>query len=350
MGAGCDVTRLHGFNRALTALGFKVMSDWGNPGLAALMSVAKASGTASTFTAGFILGPRINAGGRIGRSDLGARLLSTDDPEEAAALAEELDALNVSRKDVERQVFEEAVAQIEAGSNRGAADAVVLAAGDGWHPGVVGIVAGRLRERYRKPAVVIGLDRAANVGKGSGRSQPGVNLGRAITAAYEAGVLLTGGGHAMAAGLSIRPEAVPELREFLNSQLCEECVDAADLDGVEIDAAISPAAATRELWASFQRLTPFGPGNPEPLFAAPAVRIEQAMLVRGGHVRCRLTDSSGAKLRAVAWRCGDTPLGQRLLSAEGAVHVVGRLRPDDWNGREGVEFEIEDVADPRQCA
>jgi single-stranded-DNA-specific exonuclease len=349
MGAVCDVTRLHGFNRALAAQGLRVMSGWRNPGLAALMAVAKASGAASTFTAGFILGPRINAGGRIGRSDLGARLLATDDPEEAAALAEELDALNHARKDVERAVFEEAVAQIERGSNQ-ASDPVVLAAGEGWHPGVVGIVAGRLRERYRKPAIVVGLDGQANVGKGSGRSQPGVNLGAAVARAFDAGLLLTGGGHAMAAGLSVRPDAIPELREFLNRELAQACEDSAALDAVEIDAVVSPGACDRPLWAAFQRLTPFGPGNPEPLFAAAGVRIEQAMTVKGGHVRCRLADASGRNLRAVAWRAADTALGQRLLEGATNLHVAGRLKPDDWQGREGVEFEIEDAADPRLCA
>ncbi|HEX3700957.1 MAG TPA: single-stranded-DNA-specific exonuclease RecJ, partial [Phenylobacterium sp.] len=178
MGAICDVTQLTGFNRALAAQGLKVMSGWRNPGLKALMEVAKSQGPASVFHVGFILGPRINAGGRIGRSDLGARLLSTDDPQEAAALAAELDALNASRKDVEKEVLEAAVRVIEKESNQAEAACLVVAQDD-WHPGVIGIVAGRLRERYRKPVVVVGVDRAANVGKGSGRSQPGVNLGRA---------------------------------------------------------------------------------------------------------------------------------------------------------------------------
>ncbi len=204
MGAICDVTQLVGFNRALAAQGLKVMSGWANPGLSALMDVAKAKGPASVFHVGYLLGPRINAGGRIGRSDLGARLLSTDDPEEAAVLAGELDALNASRKQVEAEVQEAAIRNIERESNQADAPCLVVAEDD-WHPGVIGIVAGRLRERYRKPVIVIGIDRAADVGKGSGRSQPGVNLGRAVQAAYEEGLLLAGGGHAMAAGLSVRP-------------------------------------------------------------------------------------------------------------------------------------------------
>jgi single-stranded-DNA-specific exonuclease len=348
MGAVCDVTRLTGFNRALTAQGLKVMSGWKNPGLAALMQVAKAQGAASTFHVGFLLGPRINAGGRIGRSDLGARLLSTDDPGEAAALAAELDGLNASRKEVEREVQEAAVASIERSN---AADApCLIVAEDDWHPGVIGIVAGRLRERYRKPCIVIGVDRAANVGKGSGRSQPGVNLGRAVQAAFEEGLLLAGGGHAMAAGLSVRPDAIPELRAFLCERLAGEQAQAAAEDALEIDALVTARGCDRALWSEFQRLAPFGPGNPEPTFAAADVRIERPMALKGGNVRCTLTDSSGGKLKAVAWRAADTEAGKRLLQEGGAVHVAGRLKPDDWQGREGVELEIEDVADPRRIS
>jgi len=347
LGAICDVTHLTGFNRALAAQGLKIMSGWRNGGLKALMAVAKSQGPASVFHVGFVLGPRINAGGRIGRSDLGARLLSTDDAEEAEALAAELDALNISRKEVEREVAEAAVRLIERESNQPDAP-VLVAAADDWHPGVIGIVAGRLRERYRKPVIVIGVDRAANVGKGSGRSQPGVNLGRAVQAAYDAGLLLAGGGHAMAAGLSIRPDAIPELRAFLCDALATEAAAAREADALEVDAVVSTAACDRSLWQDFQRLAPFGPGNPEPLFAAADVRVERPMALRGGHVRCTLVDRSGGKLKAVAWRAEDSELGRRLLQEGGAVHVAGRLRPDDWQGREGVELEIEDVADPRR--
>ena len=348
MGAICDVTPLTGFNRALAAQGLKVMSSWGNPGLKALLDVAKSQGPASVFHAGFILGPRINAGGRIGRSDLGARLLSTDDPEEARVLAEELDGLNTSRKEVEREVQEAAVRHIEQESNAPDAPCLVVAADD-WHPGVIGIVAGRLRERYRKPVMVIGVDRAANIGKGSGRSQPGVNLGAAVQAAYEAGLLLSGGGHAMAAGLSVRPDTIPELRVFLCERMASESAAAAAADALEIDALVSTRACDRALWADFQRMAPFGPGNPEPLFAIADARIERPMALRGGHVRVTLTDGSGGKLKAVAWRVEDTEIGRRLMIEGGAIHVSGRLKPDDWQGRQGVEFEIDDIADPRRA-
>jgi len=350
LGAICDVTQLVGFNRAITAQGLRVMSSWKNPGLKALLDVAKASGPATTFHAGFILGPRINAGGRIGRSDLGARLLSTDDPAEAAAIAHELDVLNGERKEIEREVTDAAVAVIEREANIDPDAPLIVVAADGWHPGVIGIVAGRLRERYRKPVVVIGVDRAANVGKGSGRSQPGVNLGRAIQAAFEAGLLLSGGGHAMAAGLAVRPDAIPDLREFLADYLRSEQAVAAAADAVEVDALLSATAANRALYEDFQRLAPFGPGNPEPVFALSGVRAEQVMTLKGGHVRCMLVGETGARVRAVAWRAAETAVGQRLIEGGSNLSVVGKLRPDDWQGRNGVELEIEDIADPRRAS
>jgi single-stranded-DNA-specific exonuclease len=341
LGAICDVTRLTGFNRAIAAQGLKVMAGWANPGLAALMDAAGAKrGEPGVYEAGFILGPRINAGGRIGRSDLGARLLSTDDAAEAAELAAELDVLNAGRREVEKEIVEAAIAAIERGANFDPEAPALVVAGDDWHPGVIGIVAGRLRERYRRPVVVIGVDRAADLGRGSGRSSPGVNLGRAVQAAYDAGLLLTGGGHAMAAGLSIRPANIPEFREFLAHALDGQ--QDAEADALEIDALVSPAAATRSLVEDFQQLAPFGPGNPEPLVALADVRAEGASVLRGGHVRCRV-----GGVKAIAWRAEESELGRRILSNSGPLHICGRLKPDDWNGRRGVQLEIEDGADPR---
>jgi single-stranded-DNA-specific exonuclease len=349
LGAVCDVTAFTGFNRALVGQGLKVMSAWRNPGLKALMEVAGAKGQASVFTAGFILGPRINAGGRIGRADLGARLLSTDDEEEARSLAIELNGLNVARKDVERAILDEAIAVIEKGSNLDPAAPVLVVAAEDWHPGVIGIVASRLRERYRKPAVVIGIDPVTGIGKGSGRSQPGVNLGRAVQQAFDEGLLMSGGGHAMAAGLAVRADAIPELRDFLCRALADERQVAQCAEAVEIDAVLTARSATRPLFEAFERLQPFGPGNPEPLFALADVRVEQPTPMRGDHIRCQLVDASGARLRAIAWRAGDTELGRRL-AAGGQLHVAGRLKADDYNGRMGVQLEIEDAADPRQAA
>ena len=329
--------RFTGFNRALVGQGLKVMSAWGNPGLKALLDVAGAKGPASVFHAGFILGPRINAGGRIGRSDLGARLLSTDDPDEARALALELDALNARAQGRRARHPRRG----DRGSSSGRPTSIrprrsCVVAAEGWHPGVIGIVASRLRERYRKPAVVIGLDPVTDIGKGSGRSQPGVNLGRAIQAAFDEGLLLAGGGHAMAAGLTVRADAVPELRAFLVRALADERVEAEAADAVEIDALITPGAATRPLWQDFERLQPFGPGNPEPLFALADVRVERA------HPDARRPYPLPAGRRRRARGCARSPgesatteLGQRL-AAGGALHVAGRLKPDDWNGRAGV--------------
>ena len=351
MGAICDVTGLTGFNRALTGLGLRVMSDWKNPGLKALLAAAKAEeGPAKSNHAGFILGPRINAGGRIGKSDLGARLLSTDDPEEARAIAEELDALNIGRREIERLVTEEATRRVEQTRAHDDGSAVVVIAGDDWHPGVVGIVAGRLRERWRKPVIVIGVDAVNGIGKGSGRSQPGMNLGRAIQSAWNDGLLIAGGGHAMAAGLTVRSDGIDRLRDYLNDKLAGEQVEADIIDRVEIDALIEPGAATRALFEMFEQLAPFGPANPEPLFALAGVQAREPVAMSGGHVRCRLVGADGASVKAIAWRCADLPSGKALLAGQGGLSVAGRLKADDWNGRKGVQFEIEDVADPRMAS
>ena len=350
MGAICDVTGLTGFNRALASLGLRVMSDWANPGLRALLAAAGSEpGPAKCNHAGFILGPRINAGGRIGKSDLGARLLSTDDPDEAMALAQELDALNLARREVERQVTDQAVRRVEASGTHTDGSAVVVVEGDDWHPGVVGIVAGRLRERWRKPVVVIGVDAVNALGKGSGRSQPGMNLGRAVQAAWEAGVLLAGGGHAMAAGLTVKTDSIGRLRDFLNERMAGEQPAAEALDAVEIDALVEPRAVTRPLFEQFEQLAPFGPANPEPMFALEHVTVREPVAMNGGHVRCRLAGPDGSSVKAIAWRCADLPGGQALLAGGGGLSVAGRLKADDWNGRRGVQLEIEDVADPRMA-
>lgn len=350
MGAICDVTALTGFNRAIASLGLKVMSRWDNPGLRALMAVAGSEpGEATPFHAGFVLGPRINAGGRIGQSDLGARLLSSDDPDEVEKLARELDALNIERREVEREITEAAAYQIERASNFDPAASVILAAGEGWHPGVIGVVAGRLKERWRRPVIVVGLDSAAGVGKGSGRSIPGVNLGRAVQDAFDEGLLLAGGGHAMAAGLTVRTEALPDLRAFLSERLAAEAEVAVAADALDVDVLTSARGADRALYESFQLLAPFGPGNPEPVFVLSGVLTRDARVLNNGHVSCRLTDADGARLKAIAWRAAETEVGRALLAGEGTLNVAGLLKADDWNGRRGVQLEILDVHDPRRA-
>ena len=350
MGAICDVTALTGFNRALALLGLKTMSQWQNPGLKALMAAAQSELTEATpFHAGFVLGPRINAGGRIGKSDLGARLLSSDDPDELIELATELDQLNSQRREVEKGITEAAADQVERASNFDPGAPVLLVAGEGWHPGVIGVVAGRLKERWRRPVVVVGLDSAVGVGKGSGRSIPGVNLGRAVQEAFDEGLLLAGGGHAMAAGLTVRADAVPELRAFLEARLAREAEVAIEQDALEIDVLSTARAADRALYESFQILAPFGPGNPEPTFVLAGVTVRDARVLNNGHVSCRLADADGAQVRAIAWRAAETEVGKALLSGGGALDVAGLLKADDWNGRRGVQFEIMDVHDPRRA-
>jgi len=351
LGAICDVTALTGFNRAIVSLGLQVMSGWGNPGLKALLAVAGSEpGEATPFHAGFVLGPRINAGGRIGRSDLGARLLSSDDVGETAELARQLDALNLERRDIEREITELAIDQVERASNFDPNASVILAAGEGWHPGVIGVVAGRLKERWRRPAIVVGLDEAAGVGKGSGRSIPGVNLGRAVQDAFDEGLLLAGGGHAMAAGLTVRAEMLPDLRVFLSERLAAEAQAAIETDALEIDVLTSARGADRALYESFQALAPFGPGNLEPTFVLPGVSVRDARVLNNGHVSCRLVDADGAQIRAIAWRAAETEAGRALLGGSATLNVAGLLKADDWNGRRGVQFEILDVHDPRRTA
>lgn len=349
LGAICDVTALTGFNRLLAQRGLEVMSGWNNSGLRGLMQVAGASlDPATTYHAGFVLGPRINAGGRIGQSDLGARLLSSDDPEEIRTLSAQLDDLNKARREVERDILDQAIRQVEALGDPVEGPAVIIAAHADWHPGVVGIVAGRLRERWRKPVIVIGLDPITGMGRGSGRSQPGINLGRAVQKAYEAGLLVAGGGHAMAAGLTVEATRIDALRQFLNTEVAAQAGQTDEGDDLLIDAVLDPASATRPLYEQIQVLAPFGQGNPEPMFLLDKVQINDARVVGQDHVSVRLSGPDGASIRAIAWRCSDLPLGKALLAGAGGVQIAGRLKPDDWNGRKGVQFEIEDLSDPRR--
>lgn len=349
LGAICDVTALTGFNRALAAQGLKVMSRRNNPGIKALMEVAGdgAAGAASlmsTFHSGFVIGPRINAGGRVGRSDLGVRLLSTDDPEEARALAHELDELNRLRREVEAEVLEQAVETAEGQGLWPSDDPVIVVARDDWHPGVIGIVAGRLRERWHKPVIIIGIDPVSGLGKGSGRSQAGVNLGAAVSAAFDAGLLLSGGGHAMAAGLSIDKARLADVRRFINEYVREHVAEEDQSEAAEVDALISLGAATRDFYDRLDLLAPYGQGNPEPLLAFADVRVAYASSLKGGHVRFELADSSGHKLKGIMWRAEGTAIGDALLRPSGKVHVIGRLKADDYMGRRGVQLEIEDMA------
>lgn len=341
LGTVCDVVPLTGINRALVAQGLKVMQRRGNPGIAALADIAGVAERLDAYHAGFVLGPRVNAGGRVGSAGLGARLLATDDAAEAREIARRLDAFNGERREIEAAVLAAAIARVE---EEPAPAPFVLAAGEGWHPGVIGIVAGRLKERYHRPALVVALENG--IGKGSGRSVPGLDLGAAIIAARQAGLIVNGGGHAMAAGFTIEEPRLAELRLFLAERAGAAIGAGTPVPLLAIDGALAPGAATGEFLDLIARLAPFGAGNPEPRFALPSARILGAAPVGGQHVRCTVGDASGAgRLKAIAFRCLETPLGQALLGSGGTLlHLAGQLRADTWNGRRGVQLTIDDAA------
>ncbi len=336
-----DVAPLVGFNRALVVQGLKVMAQRRRVGLVALGEVARMNTAPATYHLGYLLGPRINAGGRVGAADLGARLLATDDPAEAAALAERLDALNTERRDIEATVLAQATEQAEA---RGVERGLVWAAGEGWHPGVVGIVASRLKEAFNRPAVVIGLD--GDEGKGSGRSVNGVDLGNAISRLAREGLLLKGGGHKMAAGLTVARDmlepAMQRLTELLEKQGAAEA-GPADL---RIDGLVAAGSATVELIESLEAAGPFGAASPAPRFAIPAARVAFAKRAGESHLRLTLTDSSGGRIDAIAFRAYEGPIGPILENHGGrAFHVAGRLEIDEWGGRRKAKLKLEDVAE-----
>jgi single-stranded-DNA-specific exonuclease len=339
LGTVCDVVPLTGINRALVSQGLKVLAWRRNIGLAALADVAGVRELPGTYHLGFILGPRINAGGRIGAADLGVRLLTTEDASEAAALAQQLDALNAERRAIEQAVLDAAIAQIEA--QAGPRPALLMASAEGWHPGVIGIVAGRLKERYSRPACVVAT--ADGVGKGSGRSVNGLDLGSAVIAARQAGLLINGGGHAMAAGFTVASDRVAALSAFLNERLAAAA--AAIVPTLEIDGVLAGGAATAELAQLVARLGPFGSGNPEPRFAVADLRVVRGEIVGDGHVRAVLAGGNGGRLKAIAFRSATDPLGQALLAGGGApLHLAGTLRLDSWQDRNEVQLVIDDGA------
>ncbi|HIJ62661.1 MAG TPA: single-stranded-DNA-specific exonuclease RecJ [Rhodospirillaceae bacterium] len=343
LGTVCDVVPLIGVNRALVTQGLKVMAKRGNAGIAALADLAGLRERPDAYHLGYVLGPRVNAGGRVGQADLGVRLLTTDDPVEAASLAQVLEGHNRVRQDLEAAVLLQAIEQVESRPDDGLP--LALAAGQGWHPGVIGIIAGRLKERYNRPAVVIALDGAE--GKGSGRSVPGFDLGSAIIAARQEGLLLKGGGHAMAAGFSLTADRLDDFRAFLGQRLAEQM--AGPLRPVlELDGALDAGGATIELVETLRCLGPFGSGNGEPRFAITGARVMQSKVVGAGHVSCALAGRAGGRLKAIAFRAADSELGRALLARDGLpMHLAGTLRIDNWQGKTSVQLFIEDGAPMR---
>ncbi|MGO1117201.1 single-stranded-DNA-specific exonuclease RecJ [Rhodovibrionaceae bacterium A322] len=346
LGTVCDVVPLTGLNRAFVTQGLKVMSKRNNIGLSALADVSRMDSAPGTYHAGFLLGPRVNAGGRVGEASLGARLLTTGNRQEAQDIAQQLDGYNIERKEIEASVLDQAILQVE---EEGAApEGLVFAAGLGWHPGVIGIVASRLKDRYNLPSLVMALEEDASgavIGKGSGRSVPGVDLGAAVTAARQADLLINGGGHPMAAGVTVAGETLPQLRAFLTERLAHELARIAYRPALGFDGVLSVSGAKGSFFKQLQKVGPFGTGNPEPRFALSEARIAQASVVGQNHVRCQITDSTGGRLKAIAFRALDTPLGDALLNSRGLpLHLAGKLREDSWAGPDAVQFQIEDGA------
>ncbi len=337
----CDVMPLTGVNRALVAQGLKVMARRERPGIAALLDVAQARDAPSAHTLGYLLGPRINASGRIHESDLGLRLLVEDDPVEARAMAEMLDSTNKRRQEVEADVLTAAFAAAAIQADRG--HPVILVTGEGWHPGVVGIVAGRIKEKFNRPALVAGL--SGGLAKGSGRSVPGIDLGSAIIAARQMGLLQTGGGHPMAAGFSFFAGREGEFHAFLDERLAA----ASDLPGaadLAVEGALTVQGATVEVAGHVARLAPFGAGNEEPIFVLPRARVVRADRVgkEGATIRAYLEgEGGGGRLKAVCFRAKEGPLAEALLRG-GMLHLAGHLRAEAWNDNVTAGFHVVDAA------
>ena len=346
LGTVADVAPLIALNRAFVAKGLIAMRRRDHVGHTALMDVARLNGPPEAWHLGFMLGPRINAGGRIGRADLGVRLLLESDVSEAARIAAELDRLNSERRIIEQHA--EAQAEAEALASLGLEDkgAVIVTASEGWHPGVVGLVASRLKEKFARPAFAIALE-PGGIGTGSGRSIPGVDLGKAVRHAVEQGLLIKGGGHAMAAGVTLRKERLAEFRAYLESALAADVAEARHVNEILIDGAISARAATPELVATLNRAGPFGSGNPEPIVALPSHQLVYADEVGQAHLKLRFKSGDGATVNAIAFRSVGQKLGNALVQHRGQVlHVAGTLTVDRYQGVERVQLRVLDVAVP----
>lgn len=345
LGTLCDMAPLRGVNRAFVQQGLAMMARGQNEGLRALADVAGIGTIETVYHATFLLGPRLNAGGRIGDPWLAAKLLATDDRSEAIALAERLHALNEQRKAVESSILDAAITQAERALAADPERGVIVVSGEGWHPGVIGIVAGRLKEKFHLPSIVIGWGEGLGpVAKGSGRSVDGVNLGEAIALAARAGLILSGGGHAMAAGLSMEPCQLAAFDEWMVAHMAGYEAERAAARELDIDAYLAPGAATVELVDVLARIGPFGIGSPEPVFALSGVQPTGVRPVGTNHLKFTVEDASG-RLDCIAWRAADGPIASMIRSGA-RVSVAGRLKADAWNGRRRVQLDVVDVAIP----
>lgn len=340
----CDVVPLKGVNRAFVAKGLKVLRLRHTTGLRALADAARLDEAPSTYSLGFILGPRINAGGRIGVSGLGAQLLATDDEVEANAIAAKLEALNTERKAIEDRMLEEAFSQAEAMLESTPDTPLVLLSAEGWHKGLVGLVAGRIADRFHRPAFVMAIE-PDGTATGSARSLPSVDLGAVVRAAVQEGHFLKGGGHAMAAGFSMERGRQEAARDFLRDRLAGPVARAIASQHLALDGALSARGATLDLIDLLDRAGPYGPGHPRPRFVFPAHRVTRLRTMGEAHLRCTLVAADGGRIEACGFRIAGSPLGDLILSSEGGpLHVAGHLRRSVWQGRESVELLIEDAA------
>ncbi|HXW43089.1 MAG TPA: single-stranded-DNA-specific exonuclease RecJ, partial [Xanthobacteraceae bacterium] len=344
LGTVADVVPLVGLNRAFVAKGLIALRRRERVGHVSLMDVARLNAPPDAWHLGFLLGPRINAGGRIGRADLGVRLLIEDDPIAAAKIAAELDRLNQERQAIEQATLAQAEAEAIAALGSEEKGAVVVTAAEGWHPGIVGLVAARLKEKFGRPAFAIALE-PGGIGTGSGRSIAGVDIGRAVRRAVTEGLLLKGGGHAMAAGVTLRKDRLAPLRAFLEATLGGDVEIARRANGLLIDGAVTAAAANNDLVAMIARAAPFGSGNPEPIIALPAHTVTYAEEVGQAHMRVRLKSADGSGLNAIAFRAAGQKLGLALRNSRGRqVHAAGTFALDRWQGEERVQFKLTDIA------
>ncbi|MFC7290736.1 single-stranded-DNA-specific exonuclease RecJ [Hirschia litorea] len=342
LGTLCDMAPLKGVNRAFVNAGLKVLARMDNIGLEALSQVSGVEAPKSVYHATFLLGPRLNAGGRIGDPWIAAKLLGCEDRKEALVLAERLHALNEARKEIEADILDEATRMVEVRLSEKPNAGAIVVGGEGWHPGVIGIVAGRLKEKYHRPTIVIGWgEDLGPVAKGSGRSVAGVNLGDLIAQASREGVILSGGGHAMAAGLSLEPSQLDGFREFMEAHTLDAKKELAEARVLDFDGLLSPASASGDLLESIEAAGPYGAGAPEPLFALANVRPNNVRRVGVDHLSFEILGEDGGKLRAIAFRVADTDLGQVILSCK-PMHLAGKLKPDEWRGAGKVQFEVLD--------
>lgn len=341
LGTICDVVPLKGLNRAIVKQGLKVLSRESNIGLKSLMFETNTKSPITSYHCGFVLGPRINAGGRIGKANIGAELLSTENPQLAIKHAQELDRVNIERRILQDKILDEALLKAFSVNKT---NSIIVVGMEGWHPGVIGIVAGRLKDRFNKPVIVIGTDENG-IGKGSGRSIQGVDLGNEIKKLYETGLLISGGGHEMACGLTIENKYIKTFHETLERNLSDKVNSLRSKFSTKIDALLNISAVNKDLINSINQIGPYGPGNPTPTFAFAELRIAYADRVKGGHIRCNFEDKNGQRIKGICFRAEEMGFDEILLNERNRyLHIVGTLKKNTWNGRTTIDLQVIDVS------